>query len=82
MKSYITGILTIAFIGGVVSSLVSNKKQNTKKYINFLIGLISAIILMTPIIKTVKDTAIMKNKITNFIETLTDTDKITNINIS
>ena len=80
MSSYIISILTIATIGGITSALISSKSEGVKKHISFIIGLISAIVLMTPIIKIVNHASVIKNELTSLVDTITDSKNISKSN--
>jgi 6-pyruvoyl-tetrahydropterin synthase len=70
MKGYIYTILALAIICGIISSIISEANQGTKKYVNFLMGLIMVITIMLPFknltygISNIKDT--VNNFFTNF----------------
>ena len=80
MSKYIISVLTVAIIGGIVSTLVASKRQSLKKHINFIIGLISAIVFLSPIIKVINSAALIKNELTSIIEEITDNSEISNAN--
>jgi hypothetical protein len=48
MKGYIYTILALAIICGIISSIISDTNQGTKKYVNFLMGLVMVITIMLP----------------------------------
>lgn len=66
MKQYILTILIVSIVGGMLSSLVSNKNEQIKKQINFLIGLICALVLLSPLVDIVNNTSKIENKIESF----------------
>lgn len=47
MNAFLKSILILAVISGIINSLVS--QASIKKYINYLIGLIMALIILTPL---------------------------------
>ena len=82
MKSYILAILTISVVGGIVNSLLPERGKTTKVYVNFIIGLISAILMISPIISSVKNISQLENSLEKYIlgteENAQDTGSIIN----
>ena len=70
MNTYISTILVSAVIGGIVSSFLPKSGEGIKKHINLIIGLICAIVLLTPIVKVAKNTTFLKDGIDSIIESL------------
>ena len=70
MNAYISTILVSAVVGGIVSSFLPNRNDGAKRQINLIIGLICAIVLLTPIVKIAKNTAILKEGIDNIVDSL------------
>lgn len=76
MKSYIFSILIISVIGGIASNLLSEHSEKMRKHINFIIGLICAICLISPITSAVSNATDLKNTLTGYIEGIVTNDKI------
>ena len=70
MSIYISSILTASIIGGIISSLLPSREQRMKKHINFIIGLISAIIMITPIVNIASNAATFKDSVDSVINSL------------
>ena len=80
MKSYILSILTVSIIGGIVSSFLSHKDSGLRKRVNFIVGLICAIILISPIVRIAKNTVVLKDGIDSIFESLDISSTINNSN--
>lgn len=80
MKKYIITVLAVAILGGIVTSLISNKRSSIKKNINFIVGLITAIVLITPIINLIGNITTIKNELIILVDNVTDSDKISSSN--
>ena len=74
MNGYIGTILIISVIGGIASCI--SPSNRTKKHINFIIGLITTIALITPIVKIANNTGLIKNKISEIVSEISQNDKI------
>ena len=72
MNTYVSQIIIISIVGGIVTSLLSRKSSHINKYINFIIGLICTIVLISPIVTFTKNTTI----ITQQIEEIFSSDKV------
>ena len=68
MKSYIFTIITISVIGGIISSLINEENSGIKKRLNFVIGLICTIVLLSPIVSIVNNTTAIKNSINDIVD--------------
>lgn len=80
MSKYIICILVVSIIGGIASSLMTGKIESIKKHINFIVGLISVIALITPVIKLASSASVIKNQISQLTESILDSDNITHSN--
>lgn len=70
MKTYIISIITISVISGILSAALPSSEGSMKKQINFITGLICAIILLSPIVTIAKNAEILTNRIENAISSL------------
>ena len=66
MEQYFISILTISVIGGIITTLLPEKSSGLKKYLSYIIGLISIITLLSPLTKVIDDVSSFKNNIDNF----------------
>ncbi|MBO5439024.1 MAG: hypothetical protein J6A53_00035 [Clostridia bacterium] len=80
MKGYIFSILIISIIGGIISSLISDCESGLKKHINFIVGLICAICLTSPLVSVVSNATDIKNNISNFFDKIASEEIIHNSN--
>lgn len=78
MNAYINSILIVAVIGGVVSSLVSSNKL--RRHINYIIGLISTLILLSPIVSFITNLDSIKETVNNFISNTISNQALNNTN--
>ena len=78
MNAYINSILIVAVIGGVISSLVSSNKLS--KHINYIVGLVSTLILLSPIVSFISNMENIKNTINNFISDTISGEALNNTN--
>ena len=76
MKAYINSIIIVSLVSSILSALLSSSKSSLKKYLNFISGLICAIILLTPVVNIVNNASVLSNGIENVINSLDITDKI------
>lgn len=70
MKSYIYTILALAIVCGIISSLLSDTNQGTKKYVNFLMGLVMVITIMMPFKNLTYGISNIKNTINGFFDNI------------
>ena len=68
MTSYIFSIITISVVGGMVISFIDNENSALKKRVSFIVGIICAIILLSPIASTVSGISTVKNQITGIFD--------------
>ena len=67
MSGYISSIITVSTIGGILVSLLSEKSSKLKKQIGFIVGLICALVFISPIIGVLNNSQMIKDNITNII---------------
>lgn len=79
MASYITTLITISIIGGVISNLISSF-NGIKRYVNYFIGLIAVVCLLSPIVSFVSNISSFKTSINNFIDKFASQDIIDSSN--
>ena len=79
MNAYITSLITISIIGGLLSNLVSSF-SSIKKYVNYFIGLIAVICMLSPLISLVKNLSFAKEKINDFFDGIANEEIINNSN--
>lgn len=70
MNSYIYSIIAVSVVGGIISTLTHGNESGIKKNINFIIGLICAIILLSPIISLISSKEAIENKINGFFDSM------------
>ena len=70
MKGYIYTVLALAIICGIISSIISEANQGTKKYVNFLMGLIMVITIMLPFKNLTYGISNIKDTVNNFFTNL------------
>lgn len=70
MKSYIYTILALAVVCGIISSLLSDTNQGTKKYVNFLMGLVMIITIMMPFKNLTYGISNIKNAVNGFFDNI------------
>lgn len=73
MNLYVLTIIITSLIGGIVTSLASSKENGVKKHLNLLIGIISTIVLIAPIVNIVKQTDKLQNGFEKFLS-ITETE--------
>ena len=49
MTGYLRSIVILAIISGIIKAFFTDSSSNTKKYINFLIGLIMVAVIISPL---------------------------------
>lgn len=80
MKSYIYTILALAVVCGIISSLLSDTNQGTKKYVNFLMGLVMVITIMMPFKNLTYGISNIKNAVNGFFDNIKTQQIIDNSN--
>lgn len=79
MKAYVSTLLIVSIIGGIVSSLCSSLKD-LKKYINYFVGLIAIICMISPLTSFVTNISSTKEQIKEYFNSLTSEEIINNSN--
>ena len=67
MSGYICSIITVSTIGGILVSLLSDKSSKLKKQIGFIVGLICALVFISPIIGVLNNSQAIKDNITSIV---------------
>ena len=79
MSNYISILITISIVGGVISSLVSDK-SSLKRYINMIISIICVIALLSPLNNFVNKIDNIKSNIENLFDSSLKSEAINNTN--
>lgn len=79
MTGYITSIITISVVGGIVISLVSENSQ-LKRYLNLILSLISLIAILSPIFSFLANKQSLEENLENFTEHYFNQDSLDNVN--
>ena len=74
MKAYIITIISVSVIAGIISFLFSTNSSVLKRHINFITGLICAIVFITPIASIAKNSLEIKDSVTSIISGISDND--------
>ena len=78
MNAYFNSIISIAVLGGIASSLITSEKL--KKYVRYLISLITILIILSPIASMVSNFDSIKYKFESFIENAISGETISKAN--
>jgi hypothetical protein len=79
MAGYISSLITVSIIGGIVSNLVSGF-SNIKRYVNYFVGLVAVICLLSPIFSFINNMTSFKMTINNFFDKFVNQEIIDNTN--
>ena len=79
MNSYIYSLLIISVVGGIINSYTSSFGK-TKKYVEYFIGLLIVITLISPIINVINNFSMFENNINDFVENLINEQELGNTN--
>ena len=79
MKNYVSTLLVVSVVGGIVSSLCSSL-SNIKKYVNYFVGLIAIICMLSPLVSFVTSIQSTKDYITEYFNSLASEEIINNSN--
>ena len=79
MGNYISTIITLSILGGVVVSLIS-EKSSLKKHINMILSLICVIVLLSPITNLILNKEIFKASVNKFFDQALQSETIDNSN--
>lgn len=80
MKEYMATIVLVSVIGSIIISMVSHKDAGLKKHISFVVGLVYAIVFISPIVSLAKNSEFFKENISNLFSELVTNDKIDKTN--
>ena len=80
MNSYALTIIVISVIGGILASLISSSNKGLKNHINFVVGLVSAIILIAPITSFAQNADKISENIDNVFTSIFDHESVKNSN--
>lgn len=75
MNKYISSILIISLVGGIVNSLLDNFKD-TKKYVNYFLSLIMVICMISPIASLLGNLSTIKENFYNYFDELTNNESL------
>lgn len=76
MKLYVMTIITVSVLGGIVSAMLPKDNSGLKKQVNFVIGLICAIALLSPVVSIAKNAGALTGEIEKAINSLEVKDSI------
>lgn len=76
MNGYIYGILTASVVGGIISTLVSNLNNGLKKYVNYTVALVCAIVMLLPLSNIIGNTGKIKDSISDFFNEILYNDEL------
>lgn len=79
MSSYITSLITISIVGGLVCNIVSTFKD-IKGIVNYFIGLLAVICLLSPIISFITNINSLKAKINDYFDSFASEEIIDSSN--
>ncbi len=79
MSAYITSLITISIVGGLICNLVSSFKE-IKGIVNYFIGIIAVICLLSPIFAFISNISSLKVKVNDFFDSFASQDIIDNSN--
>ena len=80
MSEYIYSILVISVISGILKAIISSFNPGIKKQINYLVGLICALAILSPLASLVADITSTQEKINSFFDTVIAEEKINSSN--
>ncbi len=80
MKEYIATIFLVSIVGSIIISMVSHRDPGLKKHISFVIGLIYAIVFISPVVSLAQNTELFKENMSNMFSELVTNDKIDKTN--
>lgn len=72
MSSYVFTLLAVSVIGGIATSFIDEENSALKKRLNFVIGLLCAIALVSPIASALKNANQIKNTVNSMFESVTE----------
>ena len=76
MKLYVMTVITVSVLGGIVSAMLPKDNSGLKKQVNFGIGLICAIALLSPVVSIAKNAGALTGEIEKAINSLEVNDSI------
>ena len=79
MSAYITSLITISIIGGLVSNLVSSFKS-IKVYVNYFVGLVAVICMLSPLFSFLNNISSIKETLNDYFNSFASQDIIDNSN--
>jgi len=79
MNKYIYSLLIVSVVGGLINSFISSF-GNIKKYVNYFIGILMVICILSPVIGVVNNISYFKNNISEFFNNIVSEEIINNSN--
>lgn len=76
MELYFNSILTISVIGGIITCLLPQNSKGLKKYVQYIVGLICTITLLSPLTSVIGNISGFKNNISDFFDNTLSQDAI------
>lgn len=70
MNAYLNTLLTVSVISGIVNSFLPSSKKSLKKYVGYLMGLVLAVVILSPLASFVSEISTIKENIKNFTDSL------------
>ena len=80
MKEYVSTIIFTSMVGSISLSMLSNKDNSLKKHVSFVVGLIYAIVFISPIVSLAENANFLKDNVSNIFSEIIDNDKIDKTN--
>ena len=79
MKIYVSTLLIVSVVGGTLSSICSSL-NDLKKYINYFVGLVAVICMLSPLTSFITNISTTKEQIKEYFNNLTNEEVINNSN--
>ena len=79
MNKYITSLIIVSIVGGIISNMLSSF-GGIKKYVNYFIGIVAITCLLSPIFSVVNNISLAKANIKEYFNDLINQDAINESN--
>ncbi|MGM9645983.1 MAG: stage III sporulation protein AF [Eubacteriales bacterium] len=80
MDAYVNTLLTVSVICGIINSFLPSSEKSLKKYAGYLMGLVMAVVILSPLSSFVGGIGSVKENIKNFTDNLMIEEKTDNAN--
>ena len=76
MNAYIISIVTVSLAGAIITSILPSGEKSLKKYVNYVIGIITVAVILSPLSSLAGGISSVKENIKKFSDSIVSEEKI------